>query len=262
MTSKVTMIAHKEAEQDFAARAYQWIDENWHLPPGGDQTWREQDAQRMFSVTDAKFNDSGDPPPVEPISPTGDEEDGAYEPGFRHAGLRNVLLAVSLAGGFALFLVAISVPDIFTADFWRDAPTERSGATVPAISRVAGGENDAASDLSTPSLSAQIFSRTIGRDIAGSKAGSETAAPLLQPAVPTVKRHARLAKDHAVRVATTKLARQQERRRKLAARSLPPIGAAYFASHSRAATPGKLGSVAARPIGEPYFQSRPTASAD
>src|SRR5579863_5907290 len=84
-----------EAEQDFAAPADQWIDQDWHLPPGGDHSWREREVQRIFGgVVEEPINDKADPPPLEQIGPTSDEMDGSYEPGFRRGRALSVLLAV------------------------------------------------------------------------------------------------------------------------------------------------------------------------
>ena len=51
MTSKETGKSHTPpdgTERDFATLADQWADENWYLPPSGDQSWRDLEARRLF----------------------------------------------------------------------------------------------------------------------------------------------------------------------------------------------------------------------
>src|SRR5579871_3636390 len=78
-----TITPAEPANCDFAALADQLIQDNWHLPAGGDQSWREQDAFRIFSAHGkSEINDRERPPPAADSEPPDDDESSEYQPGF------------------------------------------------------------------------------------------------------------------------------------------------------------------------------------
>ena len=101
----------RAAGEDFAARADRLIQESWHLPPDGDQSWRDQDARRIFSEHGEEEINQKDQPSV---------QEGCPQPGFR-APRRHFLLPLSLGTGLAAagvcFAILPAAPDMLTASF-------------------------------------------------------------------------------------------------------------------------------------------------
>lgn len=270
MTRKITMKALKPldgVEQDFAALADQWIDRNWYLPPGGDHSWREREAQRIFGgVGKEPINDKGDPPPPGQAGPTAGEADGRYEPGFRRIGALNVALPIALATCAMLLVVVILAPEILTSNFWDPRePKALSGAPARMI-------KEAAAENVTPSPAyvggfnrdkgefvSQTLHQQVGQAAAPAKVYRKMVLPLLRPQMPVTTRRDGQGGKLAVHVAKAQSPRPAQSPRKLTA---SPIGAAYFANHAPVAVTGKLVAVPSRPIGEAYFESHSPAAAD
>jgi hypothetical protein len=269
MTRKITMKPLEpldEAEQDFAALADQWIDRNWHLPPGGDHSWREREAQRIFGCFGKEpINDKEDPPPLGQVGPTAGEADGPCEPGFRRASALNIVLPISLAACIMLFVVAILAPETLRSSFWdgskalSDTPVRTRIA--PEVSLAPSLAFEGGSNHDKDKVVSQTLPQQVGQAAAPAKVYQVVAPPLPRP--PTIiTKHDRRSDKIAVRVANAHSIRQAHYPRKLSAISLPPIGAAYFARHAPAAGIGKSVAVSSRPIGEAYFESHSATSAN
>jgi hypothetical protein len=238
MSRKITSKAHKPldgTEQDFAALTDQWADRIWHLPPDGDHSWRDREAQRIFG--EASFNDKEHPPPVGQAGSATREADGRYGP--RGVKAVNVLLPISLAICAMLVAVPILVPQILTPSLWGP----REPKTLP---RLAYGSN----------YSDEVASRTLPQQTgqAPAKIYRDVVSPRPRPRMAVATRDN--AQDGKLAVRVAKAPRPAQR--KPAATSLPPIGEAYFAS--RAAASRKLVAATSRPIGEAYFESHSPAT--
>jgi hypothetical protein len=270
MTRKITMKALKpldEAEQDLAALADQWVDRNFYLPPGGDHSWREREAQRLFG-NDGKepINDEANVPPAGWAAPAAGEANGPYEPGFRRAGARNILLPVSLAACALLFAGGFWISQILSSGFWGPQEPKIPPATPHMINVAAEGKAMPAlayagdPDLDGNRAANRPRPRPPGPAIAPAKADGKGTPPRLRPPIvakpdaPDAKPVVRAAKAQAPGVRSS---------RKQPAKSLPPIGAAYFASHApAAAAPRRQVAGSLPPIGQAYFESRARAVSD
>ncbi|MGZ5929706.1 MAG: hypothetical protein ACXWLX_10855 [Rhizomicrobium sp.] len=270
MTRKITMKPLEplnEAEQDFAALADQWIDRNWHLPPSGDHSWREREAQRIFGCFGKEpINDKEDPPPLGQVGPMAGEVDGACESGFRRAGALNLVLPISLATCITLFVVAILAPETLTSSFW-DGPKALSDTPVrtrvaPEVSLTPNLAFEVSSNHDKDKIVSQTLPQQVGQAAAPTKVYRKMALPLPRPPMSIITKHDRRGDKFAVRVANAHSIRQAHYPRKLSAISLPPIGADYFARHAPAVGIRKSVAVSLHPIGEAYFESHSTASAN
>jgi hypothetical protein len=118
---------------NFEAMADRLIDDAWHLPPEGDQSWRETDARRIFS-SDGK-RDINDEPAVryEEDAPPAEEEK-PREPVFQPPRSVGVVLPLALATFIVLLIMAVSAPEVLTARFWAtpEARTASQTAVTPA----------------------------------------------------------------------------------------------------------------------------------
>jgi hypothetical protein len=269
MTRKITMKALKPldgAEQDLAALADQWVDRNFYLPPGGDHSWREREAQRLFG-NDGKepINDEANVPSAEWAAPAASEANSPYEPGFRRAS--NILLPVSLAACALLFAGGFWVSQILPSGFWGPQEPKMLPATPHMINVVAEegkgmpGLTDAGNpDFDGNGAASRPRLQPPGPAIAPAKAEGKGTLPRLRPPLvaghdaPHAKPVVRAAKAQAPGVRSS---------RKQPAKSLPPIGAAYFASHAPApAAPRRQVAGSLPPIGQAYFESRARAVSD
>jgi hypothetical protein len=235
MTPKIAthMDQSGTADTDFAALADQFLQSSRHLPPEGDQSWREQDAQRIFSGH-GKDETNQEPPAAEDADPADGESDAHYEPGFPPLRPGVVLLSLVLATGLMFAVVVVSAPGILTAGFWN-APGSRSA---PAPVDVAGA---------APVVQAAIphAAETLRPSLADS--GKAASPPLRAAAVQAATSHRKIriaqapakapvAKTLVAKVAGAKVPAHTKRHR------LPPIGEAYFASHAPAVAARKTAS--------------------
>ena len=98
--------------EKFAEGAGHFWQDGGYLPPQDDQSWREQDAQRIVTagqpVTDAELAD---------VDAFMDEAVPQSE--FAGFGRVEFFFAFFTAAAIALLIVALTVPDILTADSWR-----------------------------------------------------------------------------------------------------------------------------------------------
>jgi hypothetical protein len=217
------------APGDFAALADRFIQDSWHLPPEGDQSWREQDAERIFSGH-GKDAVNEEPPAVEEGDAPGDESDARDEPGLplRPAG---IFLSLAMATCLMCVVVVFSAPQILTSGFWSaplPAKTEVETAPVPV---------DFASVA--PMAPAPASNAAMAKQLRPSLAGNLHAAPVA--AGETARKVATSSRVHRtthklVKVAAVKAAPRTKRTR------LRPIGEAYFASHTPAVPVRKTAS--------------------
>lgn len=262
MTSKETGKTQPPStglERDFAALADQWADENWYLPPGGDQSWRDREAQRLFGGNgEEPVNDSEVSPPVDRVGPPTDEADAPYEPGFRRGRTLGIMLPVLLAA-CAVFFVPIFMPQILTSDFW--APYEPAAPVPVQLTSQAAILDDASLRPAYDGGSDQgkaandALPQQTGPAVAPIKIYRNTVLPNPRPAIITQddRNDGRPAAPITAKVQSTPSPVAKAR----AAKSLPPIGAAYFASHAPAAAKQMADST--RPIGQAYFESHSPA---
>jgi hypothetical protein len=215
MTHNISMRVDQAgtADSDFAALADQLIQDSWHLPPEGDQSWREQDAQRIFSGH-GKDDINEEPPAVEDGDTPGDESDARDEPSSMPLRPAGILLSLALATGLMFVVVIVSAPQILTAGFGR-APV-------------------AAENL-RPSLADSgpvALPPTFEADKAATSNGNLPIAhaPVKATVAETVPKH-----PASVRLATAKAPRAKPGR-------VRPIGEAYFASHTPAVPARKTAS--------------------
>ena len=196
---------------DFAALADQLIQDAWHLPPEGDQSWREQDACRIFSLDGQ--HDINDEPPAQ------EEDDAPLEPVFRAPRVVGVLLPLALATVIVFFTVAFSAPEILTARFWTAPEMRPQAATVPVslASTAPVRTMDAPGEL-RPSLARDERAEAAVAVRAADNA--EVRKPALQQvrhAVSDASRQARHKSGAAVRVASANSLRQPSPRARLVA---------------------------------------------
>jgi len=236
MTRKITSKARKPldgTERDFAALTDQWADRIWYLPPGGDHSWREREAQRIFG--EASFNDKEYPSPVGQASSATREVD-RYGP--RGVKALNILLPISLVVCALLVAVPILAPEILTPSLWGP----REPKTLSRLAYRSSADRDMSRTLSQQAAQAPA---KVYRDVV-------TPRPRPRMAVATSDN----GQDGKLAVRVAKAPRPAQRRP--AATPLPPIGEAYFASHAAASS--KLVAATSRPIGEAYFESHSPAT--
>jgi len=267
------------AAQDLSALADQWFDKNWYLPPEGDQSWREQEARRLFGDgKDAAGED--DLSAIEQPDPAIGETAASYESGLHRT--RNLVLPISLAACVLIVAGVLVVPKTLAPGIW--GPQEpKAVSVVPArlVTQVAAEENarlrpvyEGGTNHVTVNDVSQALPQPIGE--AALPVNQDIALPLPRPAVkqeqPVSKPVVHAAKavpvtakqDRPVSKPVVRAAKAQPlpavRSKARAAKSLPPIGEAYFAR--RAAAAEKPIAVSASPIGQAYFESRSSARAD
>lgn len=250
--------------QDFAAQVDQWADKNWYLPPGGDHSWREREAERRFGSENSS-HENADPPPVAADGPAVNEMDGAYDPGFKRTWALNVLLPVSLATCAVAVAIAILMPGVWRSGFWGpsepkalpDAPLrviDTAGTDENVTARLAAGSDLRQGKQETVN---QALPQPIGQAVVPPEADQKTALPQLRTQVPFITKQDRQNDKPAARVAKAVPAQASK---KPAAKSLPPIGEAYFASHAPAAR--EQAATPSSPIGQAYFESHSSARAN
>jgi len=210
------------AGTDFAALADRLIQESWHLPPDGDQSWREQDAYRIFSEQGEDPVDHGEAPPAEEA----EADDTRPEPDFGVPKTFGIVLPLSLATFVTVLAVTFSMPEILTAGFWSNAQTERGPkAAIAPVSMASAAPlmpvgHEAAPGKLRPSLAEDV--RPAARPVRlEDKAVVAPVRDQVAQAAPSV-------------VANTMGQTPQKARAKRS--RLPPIGEAYFASHAPAAS--------------------------
>ena len=245
-------------ERDFATLADQWADENWYLPPGGDQSWRDREAQRLFGGDGEELIDERQDRPR--LDPSTDEVGGSYEPGFKHRGALGIALPLLLAAS-AAFSVPVFMPQVLTSGFWN--PYEPKAPSDMPVQIVKLAEDDvtlrpAYGDGSDRSNAAdQALSQPAGKAVAPIKIYRNSVLPDPRPAI--VTRNDPKDSEPSARIAEVQPSQAPSPRIR-PAKSLPPIGAAYFASHAPAA--GKQIADSTRPIGQAYFESHSPARTD
>lgn len=256
--------------QDFTARADRWADKNWYLPPGGDHSWREREAARRFGGENS-IHENADPPTVAADGPAANEMDGPYDPSFKRAWALNVLLPVSLATCAVAVVIAILVPGVLTSGFWGPGePKALPDAPLRVIDTAGTDENvttrfAAGSDLrqGKQEVVNQALPQPIGQAVVPPQADQKTALPQLRTQLPIITKAPVITKQDrqndkpAARVAKAAPAQASK---KPAAKSLPPIGEAYFASHAPAAR--EQAATPSSPIGQAYFESHSSARAN
>lgn len=268
-----------KAAEDFSALADQWFDKNWYLPPEGDQSWREREARR-------RFGDGKDEPGKEELAvmeepdPADVETAAPYESGLHRP--RSVMLPISLAACVLVVVGVFVVPQTLAPGIW--GPQEpKAVSIVPArlTTQVATEENarlrpayEGGTNHVTVNDVSQALPQPIGE--AALPVNQDIDLPLPRPAVKQEQPAGKPAAAKTLAVATkqepkvskpaVRAAKAQPvpavRAKARAAKSLPPIGEAYFASHATAAAVEKPIAVSARPIGQAYFESRSSARAD
>jgi hypothetical protein len=108
---------------DYGSRAEQLIEDSSYLPLEGDQSWREQDARRIFS---AQSEDEVNYEDYAPADVAAESDDTSAEPRLESRKVVGVLLPISLATFVMVLAVTVSMPEILTGGFWSDAGSKRS----------------------------------------------------------------------------------------------------------------------------------------
>jgi len=265
MTHK-TPKAHKPSgkpEQDFATLADRWVDQNWYLPPGGDQSWREREARRLFGNGEEPINDKEGAPSAEQIDPQTDEAGGSYQPGFKRAGMLNIVLPVLLATCAMLIIVPILMPQILTPGFWDTRePRMLSDMPVRMTNEAAVAENvKLRSTYESGSARDAVASQALPQQVEHAVAPTKAALPLPRPVMSAAVKHDRQQVTLAAPVVKAQPPKASSPGKR-AAKSLPPIGAEYFASRAAAAAKEKQVADSSRPIGQAYFESHSPATTD
>ena len=263
MAGKVSMKPVGEVEQDFAAWADEWVDRNCHLPPGGDHSWREREAQRIFGDdAEEPLNSTQHLPPAEEIDPTATAAGGSYEPGFkRPRTARSFILPVSLAVFAVLAGSFFLLPESLQSRF---EGTRQPGLLPDPPVRII---NEAtAEEKVTPNLSHKS-------SLDAGKAGDsnppppqqvkQAVAPVKEMVPPRLRLPITERRDGQNRTPAARVAKAPESApTKRAARSRPPIGATYFAGRARTTAEKKQVATTLPPIGQAYFESHSPAAAN
>ena len=242
------------AERELAAMADQWVDKNWYLPPGGDQSWRDREARRLFGGDNNEA--IGEQPPVGLDDRAAGGAEGSYQPGFKRTGALGAILPVSLAACIVLFVGAILVPRVLTPDFWGPREPKTLSATPVRMTNVAAEENATlrpayeGGNRDTLQAVRQALPQPLGQAV--TPADRDIALPLPRPSI-TAEQGPPHSKPvvRAVKAEPLQTLRPKGR----VAKALPPIGATYFESHERA----KMVVDSSRPIGQAYFESHSPA---
>jgi hypothetical protein len=241
MTHKITMKVNQSdtAGADFAALADQLIQDSWHLPPGGDQSWREQDAARIFRGHGKDgINDAEDAPPAVTEVPSPIEEEWPQEPAVKASRLVGIVLPVSLATIIMCIAVAFSMPELLT-NYLRNAvaPKGAPKAQVTQVSIIEPRPTIAASRANDPAPGKLRLSLIDGASAAIPVRTAEPQQP--HHAMYDTRKQAPHNVSAVLHVTTARSPRQPASHTKRIATRLPPIGAAYFASHTPAVAPRK-----------------------
>ena len=112
MKTQMQPVEPRPADDPFAEGAEQFWHDNGYLPPQDDQSWREQDAHRIVTAGQAVSSDepaSAEPAGHEPAAPTEVSGFGRVETFF----------ALFTVTAIAIFIVALTAPNILSASFWR-----------------------------------------------------------------------------------------------------------------------------------------------
>ncbi|MEO7055042.1 MAG: hypothetical protein ABI191_08715 [Rhizomicrobium sp.] len=166
-------------------------------------------------------------------------------------------------------VIAILVPGILTSGFWGPGePKALPDAPLRVINAAGVDENvtprpAAGSDLrqGKQEVVNQALPQPIGQAVVPPEADQKMALPQLRTQVPVIAKQDQQNSKPAARIAKVQPPRAQSSK-KPAAKSLPPIGAAYFASHAPAAAAGKPAVSSSRPIGQAYFGNRSRTNAN
>lgn len=156
-----------ETGDRFGELAEQFWQESGYLPPQDNQSWREQDARRINAVDER--------------SPQEEPEDTDFVPqelapaaeatGF---GRVETLFALFTVAAIALFIMALTDPNILTAGFWRppapqpnatgeppaSAPTRLAAIPAPALERAPPSRSQPAPTAALDSNSAPAAKAT------------------------------------------------------------------------------------------------------
>jgi hypothetical protein len=274
-------------EQGFAALADRWADKSGYLPPGGDHSWREQEARRRFGSENASPENTDSPSEMDRAA---NEIDGVYDPGFKRPWALNILLPVSLATCVVFAVVVFLMPGISTSGLWGPDEPKALPDTPLRVIDAAGPDENVTSRLAA------------GSDVRPDKQEAVNQAPVAQPvappvvppqagpkmAMPQLRTHMPVAPEPDLQI-DKPVARVAEAppppasSNKPVAKSLPPIGATYFAGHAPDATelkrqvdkpavrvaeasppralPKKPAAKSSPPIGAAYFASHAPAKA-
>src|SRR5262249_19485590 len=130
---KIILKAEQQPEPpgaDFATLADQFIQESAYLPAAGDQSWREQDARRIFDGQGEDENNHTEAVPAEAEAPLSE----LNIPSPKALG---ILLPLSLATFVMVFAVTFSMPEILTAGFWSEVGAKQASGSAIAPAAVA-----------------------------------------------------------------------------------------------------------------------------
>ena len=229
---KITLKAEQQQadmpSMDFGTLADQFIQESAYLPPQGDQSWREQDALRIFS---GQGEDEVNP--TEDMSTEVVQEEPLPEPGFDSPKVLGILLPVSLATFVMVLAVTFSMPEILTGGFWSGGKRAPDAAIAPAaIAQISvanatpfAPQQTSGSTRLRPSLVEDA--RPIARPVQTADVKASADHRQVAQAAPTIVAAAPAAEATTIRQAPQKPRAKRGR--------LPPIGEAYFASHTSGA---------------------------
>ncbi|HEY2837274.1 MAG TPA: hypothetical protein VGI89_11945 [Rhizomicrobium sp.] len=188
------------------------------MPLEGDQSWREQDARRIFSGRGEDQINHGEALPAEEAA---EANDALPKPGFEAPKALGIVLPLSLATFVVVLAVTLSMPEILTASFWNNTQTKRAPEVAIAPVSMADAApltpvvHEAAQSKLRPSL-------------------AEGARPVARPVGTTDKAKAlpgRQIAQAAPSVTASTMGQAQQKVRAKRGR-LPPIGETYFASRA------------------------------
>jgi len=235
---KITVKVEQQPDStgaDFATLADQLIQESSYLPPQGDQSWREQDARRIFS---GQSEDDVNHEEAEPVEGSGEEEDAPSEPGFRSPKALGILLPVSLATFVIGMAVTFSMPEVLTAGFWNPSESARAPdivavtpVSVANAAPLAPAPHDAGLSQLRPSLAESVHPAV--RPVHTADKVKTLPDRRIAQAAPSSIAPKAISSPPPDRMAANMGQTQQKPRAKHG--RLPPIGEAYFASHARVA---------------------------
>ena len=238
---KITVKVEQQPDStgaDFATLADQLIQESSYLPPQGDQSWREQDARRIFSEQSEDDINPEEAPPAEIAAR--EEEDALSEPGFRSPRALGILLPVSLATFVIGMAVTFSMPEVLTAGFWNPSGSVRSPdvvavtpVSVANAAPLAPAPHEAGPSKLRPSLAESVHPAVSPVHMADKvKTLPDRRVAQAAPSSVAPKAISSRPPDHMV--ADMGMGQTEQKPRARQSR-LPPIGEAYFASHAHVA---------------------------
>jgi hypothetical protein len=128
------------ASESYAALAEQLTQESWHLPPSGDQSWREMDALRIFgNLERSKPRDAAKPEDTAKAKSVAEAAE-AWDETARQ-GWGGILAILALVPAVTLLVAVLAFPDMLTTSFWRasPAPLQVANGSVPLRASLADG---------------------------------------------------------------------------------------------------------------------------